>query len=276
MHSGVGRAEDVKDSAPGGALARSGLAARGFVYLVLGYLIADIVVSGAAGKSANSRGAFGELLRQPAGPGLMVVLSIGFAAYAAWRLLQAAGRQHLGSQTENAVRRLSYAGIGAVYLFLCAEAVLFLAGSSSKSYSAFSVSRLLLGVPGGRVVLVLIGAGFAGGGIGLGVSSLVRSSRRYPFARRTPAPVRRVATVLAVFGDLARGFAFAGIGASFFAAALAGSAQQAKGLNGMVQTVASHPYGQVVLPILAAGFLAFGVASVAQAAYGDLDAGRSA
>ena len=70
----------------GAALARGGLVARAVVYLLLAYLVADIMVGGASGtKNASSQGAFETIRHQPTGPFLLVLLAAGFGAYGCWR-----------------------------------------------------------------------------------------------------------------------------------------------------------------------------------------------
>ena len=64
--------------------------------------------------------------------------------------------------------------------------------------------------------------------------------------------------------------AFAGIGISFFVAAVVDDPKDSKGLNGELLTLTLHPYGTVILSIAAAGFFAFGLTSAFEANYRDV------
>ena len=76
-----------------GMVARVGLAARGVIYVVLAYLVLDIALHGNSPAQTSGQGALGEVARQPEGRALLVAMAVGLAAYAAWRLLQAATGQ---------------------------------------------------------------------------------------------------------------------------------------------------------------------------------------
>src|SRR5664279_2698145 len=69
-------------------LARTGLTARGLVYIVIGWLAVLVGLGGRA--NIDQRGALTEVLAQPYGAVMLWLLTIGFTAYALWRLSEAA------------------------------------------------------------------------------------------------------------------------------------------------------------------------------------------
>jgi hypothetical protein len=81
-------AEDISNSATMGWAARLGLAARGLTYLLMGWLA--LLVAQGADKHIDQRGALTEVLAQPLGSVVVAVMALGFAAYALWRLSEAA------------------------------------------------------------------------------------------------------------------------------------------------------------------------------------------
>jgi len=82
------RGEKVERSRAFQWLARSGFAARAVVYGIIGALALEVAL-GEGGTTANQQGAFETIVRQPAGTVLLVLVAIGLAGYALWRLLHA-------------------------------------------------------------------------------------------------------------------------------------------------------------------------------------------
>ncbi|HAQ89266.1 MAG TPA: DUF1206 domain-containing protein, partial [Pseudomonas sp.] len=68
-------------------LARSGYAARGVVYLIIG--IFAFMAGIGSGKTVGTKGAIQQLLGQPFGQTLLWIMVVGLVAYVAWRLTQA-------------------------------------------------------------------------------------------------------------------------------------------------------------------------------------------
>jgi Domain of Unknown Function (DUF1206) len=68
-------------------LARSGYAARGVVYLIVGGLAVVAALGG--GRTTDSKGALRTTLQQPFGEALLALVALGLVGYAIWRLVQA-------------------------------------------------------------------------------------------------------------------------------------------------------------------------------------------
>lgn len=252
------------------ALARTGIGARALTYLVLAYLTVDLAASGGRSPRADTKGVLEELAHRPAGPVLVLLLAAGFALYAGWRVLQAvAGDASVDGGTE-AAKRLGWGAIGAVYLALAAQAVAVVAEGRAGQRSPQSVAGGLLGVPGGRVLLALVGVGVLAGGVILaGWAALQRFEVFMPF-ERMPLAGEVASRVVGTFGHVVRGLVLAAIGSSFVLAAVAGSAQDAKDLNSALRVMRHHSYGTWVLGLVAAGFLAYAAMSALEAAYREL------
>ena len=71
------------------ALARAGLVARGVIYLLIGW-VALMLALGRSNNEADQRGALQTLAHKHFGSLALWLLAIGFAAYALWRLSEAA------------------------------------------------------------------------------------------------------------------------------------------------------------------------------------------
>src|SRR6516164_9111568 len=83
-------ARRASDSPAARALARAGLAARGVLYILIGWVAILVAFGQTSSNQANQAGALHLLAKQPFGLVLLWLLGIGFAGYALWRLSEAA------------------------------------------------------------------------------------------------------------------------------------------------------------------------------------------
>src|SRR6185437_14332898 len=83
------QARRASDSPAAHGLARAGLTARGIIYILIG-LVAVLVALGHSAREADQQGAIQLLAGKPYGLVALWLLAIGFAAYALWRLSEAA------------------------------------------------------------------------------------------------------------------------------------------------------------------------------------------
>ncbi len=250
--------------------ARVSLGARALIYLVLAFITADIAATGGKGKQASSSGAIQEMVRQPAGPALVIVLAVGLVAYAAWRILQAAAGDADAKPGEDLAKRVGWFSIGVVYLGLCARSVLLLFGRHQQANGTASVSARLLGVTGGRELLVLVGVGVAVGGLALVGWAAAQKFETYLPDRKMPGWVDLAARVTGTFGNVTRGAVFAGVGVSLIVSGVAGTARDAKGVGQVIRALSRHAYGPWILAVVAAGFLAFSLSSVVEGRYREI------
>ena len=95
-------------------LARAGLTARGVIYILVGW-VAVLVALGHGSHEADQTGALQLLAGKPYGLVSLWLLGIGFAAYALWRLSEAAfgvtgDRPGAGPRLKSLARAVIYAG----------------------------------------------------------------------------------------------------------------------------------------------------------------------
>lgn len=99
------------------ALARAGLIARGVVFGVIGLLALKLAL-GSGGKTTSQQGALATIAREPFGAVLLVVVAIGLAGYASWRLVCAAAGPR-DSADDGVSERVPALASGIVYAALC-------------------------------------------------------------------------------------------------------------------------------------------------------------
>lgn len=256
----------ASDSSAMSGLARFGLAVRGFIYLLIGWLALQIAF-GHRGQEANQRGALATVAQHSYGEALLWVLGFGFAAYALWRLSEAAfgtaaeGRR-TGPRVQSLVRGVVYAGF-AVSTFA------FIAGTSKQTQNQQQVSttarlmrhgygRWAVGVAGVIVVLV---------GLGMVVEGVRKKFEKQLRMNELRGATRTVVISLAVIGTTARGVVFGVAGALVVTAAVRFQPSKSTGLDGALRTLAHHAYGPWLLGALALGLIAFGLYGLASARY---------
>ncbi|MEA2702884.1 MAG: hypothetical protein QOD63_829, partial [Actinomycetota bacterium] len=153
-----------------GRLARWGLAVRGLMYLLIA-LLAVRVAAGDADERADKQGALQAVVRQPLGKVLVAALAVGFAGYAAWRLV-AAVRGPTGEKDgrKATFKRIGYAARGLFYLFVFATAVRLIVVNTGDSASeqAPDWTARVMGWPGGRFLVAATGVAIIGGGLYVG------------------------------------------------------------------------------------------------------------
>jgi hypothetical protein len=245
-------------------LARWGLGARAFLYVVLGVLTGAIAI-GRSTKEDDQQGALTLLSQQTGGKVLLVLVAIGLFGYALWRLSEAAfgvaGDHGKGPRVQSLVRGIVYTGLGVTTI-----TVLHSSGTSkSQSFKQQSASAQLLQHTGGRLLLGIIGAVVIVVGLVM-ISDGVRK-KFLTFLRTSDLnpQQRRLVEWTGTIGTCARGVIFALAGGLVVAAAARKQAQKASGLDGALRTLSSQPYGEVLLLAAAAGLLVFGLYGFAEA-----------
>ncbi|MHB1533344.1 MAG: DUF1206 domain-containing protein [Acidimicrobiales bacterium] len=251
-------------------LGHVGLAARGVLYVLLGYLALRIAF-GVSTSTANRKGALQTIAHQPYGAFLLGAMAVGFGAYALWQLTVAGVGGSSRGQSGGAGRRLIALVTGVLYGFFCFTTAALAAGSSRSSGStstavgwtgkimAHSHGRIVVGVVGAVVVIV-----------GLVMAGRALSGRRDVPLKSMTRSTRRVVEGLAKVGLTARAFIIAAAGVFIVRAAQTFNPAKVKGFDGVLQSFAHTAVGPWLLVAVAIGVVAFGLYSLAAAKYAEL------
>jgi hypothetical protein len=252
-------------------LARSGYAARGVVYLIVGGL-AVLAALGQGGQTTDTEGALTTLLAQPFGKILLAMVAVGLIGYALWRVVQAlADVDHHGTDPKGLAIRggLLVSAVTHTLLAVFALSLIFGWGSGGGDSGARNWTAWLLQQPFGRWLVGLIGLAI----VGAGIAHMIKGYRaRFGrFLQMDAATLDKVSPVCR-FGLIARGVVFVIIGGFLIVAAVEFSSAEARGLQGALETLQQQPYGWILLGIVALGLVAFGVYSLIEAWYRRIDA----
>jgi hypothetical protein len=133
-------------------LTRLGFAARGLLYLVIGFLVLR------TGRTEDPSGAL-SVLAEGGGRTLMILIIAGFLAYGLWRLSDALFNIERHQPGSKGLReRLGAGASGIVHLFLAWQAVRMVRGSGgSGGNGSQEGAQTALQLPGGQLMLVVAG-----------------------------------------------------------------------------------------------------------------------
>ena len=278
-------AQEVREKADTGSgwyewLARIGLVAKGISYVILGVLAIGVAV-GKGGKTTSRSGALAELAEHPLGKVLLIVLAIGFASYALWRVVQAFAERAEDPDAEGQAKkwgtRAGYLGRAAVYAGLAYVSVKILVGShvqESQNKQARQHTAEAFSWPAGRWIVAAAGLVI----IGVGLWNLYRGvARKFEDKWRggMGQTAKKYGAWIGVMGHIARALVFVLIGIFITKAAVEYDPKEAIGLDGALQKLAAQSYGSWLLGLTAAGLIAYGVYCLFDAWYRDVSVNRS-
>ncbi|MBA2638073.1 MAG: DUF1206 domain-containing protein [Solirubrobacterales bacterium] len=246
-------------------LARAGLVARGVIYAIIGVLALKLVL-GDGGKTTNQQGALETIAKQPFGEALLILMAIGLAGYAIWRLVRAA-IGHGPEATDDTKERVAGVASGVAYAMLCVTAVSILIGSGGGSGDPDKTTGGVLSWPGGQILVAIAGLMIVGVGLDQGYKGIKKKFLEKSKTEQMSEGMKRSFTALGVVGHLARMVVFALIGYFLIRAAIEFDPDEAVSLDGALAALGQASYGPVVLAIVAAGLIAFAAYSAADARY---------
>ncbi len=245
--------------------ARSGLVARGFIYGLIGVLALQVAL-GAGGSTTSQEGALSEIAQQPFGMWLLIATAIGLAGYSTWRLVRAAVG-HGPESDDSTFDRIGGVVSGIGYALLCIAAVEILVGSGSGSDGASQPTSDVLSWTAGVWIVGIAGALVIGEGLDQGYKGLSKKFLEKSKTEEMSPQVEKTFTRLGIFGHLARMVVFVLIGYFLVKAAIDYNPDAAITLDGALSKLAQASYGQILLGVVAAGLIGFGLYSFADARY---------
>ena len=252
------------------ALARLGYAAKGLVYIVIGWL-ALMTAFSAGGQTTDPQGAITSIYLHPFGKVLLFIIFVGFVGYALWQFARAAfNPDGEGDAKKDGVRRIGYAVVGVSYLsFALAALRLMTQQAAPKGSNATTQdwTARLLSAPGGVFLVVLLGLIVLGVAVGLFYEAWkLRFERYFPLSQMNEGE-RKLTRYTGRYGIGSLGAIFVIMGLFLIDAAIHHDPHKAQGLAGALATLASQPFGPILLGLIALGLVAYGVFGWVEARY---------
>lgn len=238
--------------------ARLGLAGKGFLYVVLGLLAAQVAV-GAGGEDASQSGAIQTVSQQPFGALLVGILAAGLTAYALWRSAQTLIGPVHASSLPGPVLRLTFLVRGVIYGgFAVLAWRTLLTGSGGGGGGEQRLTRQLLELPFGVPLVVAIGSIVVAVGVYQGKHGVEREFLEAVDTGSMSRTGRTWFERAGVAGHVARAVVYVLAGVFLVQAALSFNTDQV-GLDAALSEIASAPFGTAALLVVAAGLVLYGL-----------------
>ena len=234
-------------------LTRLGFAARGMLYILIGFLVI------ATGRTEDLTGAI-EYVGHGLGKVLLIAIAAGLATYSLWRLSDAAlGTEHPGTDWKALGKRAVAGGIGVIYAYLSYKALRVILAGRAGTMGTADQADTVLDLPGGDLVLSAVAIGLAIGG-----ANQLWKAVHCKFMRRLREGAGRKEWIkwMGRLGYAARGIIFFVIAWTIYRAATNHKATEAGNLERALD-ILRGPY---LVPI-AAGLMLFGLFSLVEARY---------
>jgi hypothetical protein len=252
--------------------ARAGYVARGLVYLLFGGF-ALAAAAGMGGRPTDPTGALAELMRLPAGRVALAVVALGLLVHAGFRgVLVVTGEAHPeGGRWRRIAMRVRDGFAACVYVGLAFTSAAIAVGRHGQAPAGQDaqtrhLSARLLAAPFGRPILVAVAVGLAIAAAVYIVEAFTRDHARERL--RVEAMSNRQRTLMAALARVAyvaRAVVLAAIGYFLARGAIDRAPHETRGPAGALRAVWQLPHGGLLLAMVAAGLIAFGVHALLEA-----------
>jgi hypothetical protein len=250
--------------------ARLSFLAQGAVYSLLGILAVQAALAGRSVSRLDTKTALETLRDQPFGQWLLFGLALALLLHSLFRLVQAfADTEREGTGGKGLINRAGYLVSGISYGILCflATKLAIGYGISHSLQEEEAQSRQILDLPGGAFLLGLIGAIFFVSAAVEAWSAVkcrfLEDVQTWKLASKAQEALRR----LGQWGHGARAVTGAIIGVFLMRAAWYRDPKETHDLGDAMNELMRQPYGQILLAVVASGFIAYGLFCFALARY---------
>lgn len=250
---------------------RVGHLAKGVSYILIAVLALQVAF-GERRQPSDREGVLREVAGGSFGTAVLVLLAIGFFAYALWQFVRTfLDRGNEGSDAEGLANRAHHGIVGVVYALSGVAAVSLALGSHSGSQgNERAETAKVLEWPFGRWIVGAVGVALVAYGLYNLYRAMTEKFRKDLREGEMGRHLQAWAVRLGVLGHAARGVVFAMVGFFLAKAAVEYDPDEAIGVDGALAKLAAESYGTWLLSAVAFGLLAYGVFCLVQARYRDV------
>lgn len=255
--------------------ARFGYIAKGLVYLMVGVLAA-LAAFGPGGDTTGTSGALQSLAAIPFGEVALWFIGIGLIGYIMWDFIKAIkDPENEGTDARGLIKRTGYFISGLIYSNLAFGAIKLASntGSAGGENSEKTISAKLMEQPFGVWLVGIVGAII----IGYGIYELYSGAKEKFMSTFKTYEMndkeRKIARLSGKIGLISRGIVLSMVGFFFIRTAYTNNPNESKGLGGALTELANQPFGQLLLAIVAAGLILYGIYQIIKGRYQQMNFG---
>ncbi|MBT2682336.1 DUF1206 domain-containing protein [Bacillus sp. ISL-37] len=255
--------------------ARFGYIAKGLVFLMVGVLAA-LSAFGPKGDTTGTSGALQSISEMPFGEAALWMIGIGLIGYILWDFIKAIkDPENEGTDAKGLIKRTGYFISGLIYSNLAFGAIKLASntGSAGGDNSEKTISAKLMEQPFGVWLVGVVGAVI----IGYGVYELYSGAKEKFMSKFKTYEMndkeRKIARLSGKIGLISRGIVLSMVGFFFIRTAYTHNPNESKGLGGALTELANQPFGQLLLAIVAAGLILYGIYQIIKGRYQDMNFG---
>lgn len=246
-------------------LERLGYVVRGALYATTGLLACGVALSVRGGQTTDLSGSLVFLMGHPLGKFLLIVAAIGLAAYSLWGFTRAIyDPLRRGSDAGGLMARLGFVSSAVSYALIVFFSLrLLIAPAGASGDSTRKTIAVILTHPGGGWLTAAIGLVSIGVALGQFLEAYRATFKADLKGAEMSDLERNTAIALGRYGMFARGVIFLVIGWFLVVAGIHHDPGQVQGFGGAFLFLLGQPFGRVVMGVIALGFVALGLHSLA-------------
>ncbi|MBT2663416.1 DUF1206 domain-containing protein [Bacillus sp. ISL-45] len=255
--------------------ARFGYIAKGLVYVMVGVLAA-LAAFGSSGDTTGTSGALQSLAAIPFGEVALWFIGIGLIGYIMWDFIKAIkDPENEGTDAKGLIKRTGYFLSGLIYTNLALGAIKLASntGSANGGNSEKTISAKLMEQPFGVWLVGIVGAIIMGYGFyelySGAKGKFISKFKTYEMNDKE----RKIALLSGKIGLISRGIVLSMVGFFFIRTAYTHNPNESKGLGGALTELANQPFGQILLAIVAAGLILYGIYQIIKGRYQHMNYG---
>lgn len=240
--------------------ARIGYAMSGVIHFIIGWIALKLAwgIGGGSGD-ADTSGALKTVASSGGGPLMLGFAVLGFLMLAVALAAAAIVGGDTSDRIKSAAKAVMYAS------FAWSSFTIARGASNSDEAKTDDVTAQVMGMPGGRFIVGLVGV------VVLGVAGYhVYKGWSKKFLEDLQEHPGDWAVTAGRLGYVAKGCALVVVGMLFLLAAWHADSEEAAGLDGALTTIRDLAFGPYLLTLVAAGIASYGVYSFARARYARL------
>jgi hypothetical protein len=243
---------------------RAGLVAYGVVHLLVGWLALQLAFGDRSEKASN-KGAMQELAQQPFGEVLVWAIAIGMFLLVIWRVLEVFVGHQEKDEGADRMKARAVSGLKAGLYAAVGVSALSVALGSGKSGGGTKWTQTVMDWPAGQWIVAAVGLAVIIYGANHVRKGFTESYAKHLDAEGKSGQSGKAYLLFGKIGYIGKGIAIAIVGGLILYGGISEDASKSGNLDQALHKVLTYPFGVVLLVVMAAGIICYGLFCFARA-----------